>query len=106
MTDEETNYLANLSNVTYTEEILDNILIPRVVGTTNHDLVVKYIVGELKRFQWHVEIDEFRDKTPNFGELTFQNIVGSLNPNAERFLVLACHYDSKYFANEEFVGKK
>lgn len=75
------------------------------MGTPNHDKVVKYIVGELKRFDWHVEIDEFQDKTPNFGVLTFENIVGSLNPNAERYLVLACHYDSKYFASEEFVGK-
>lgn len=105
LTDEETNYLAKLSNVKYTEEILDNILIPRVVGTPNHEKVVRYIVGELQKFNWHVEIDEFKDKTPNFGELTFKNIVASLNPNAERYLVLACHYDSKYFANEEFVGK-
>lgn len=105
LTDEETIYLANLANATYTEEILDNILIPRVVGTPNHAKVVRYIVGELEKLNWHVDIDEFQAKTPNFGVLTFQNIVGSLNPNAERFLVLACHYDSKYFSNEEFVGE-
>lgn len=105
MTDEETNYLANLSNLTYTEEILDNILIPRVVGSPGHQQVFRYIVEELRKQDWYVEIDEFKDKTPNFGELTFQNIVASLNPNAERYLVLACHYDSKYFATEEFVGK-
>lgn len=105
MSDEEVEYLAKLSNVNYTEEILDNILIPRVVGTKNHERVFQYIVDELKKLNWHVEIDEFKDKTPNFGTLTFKNIVGSLNPNAERYLVLACHYDSKYYANEEFVGK-
>lgn len=105
MSEKEISYLARLSNVSYTEEILDNILIPRVVGTPNHERVLEYIVGELKKYQWHVEIDEFRDKTPNFGELAFKNIVGTLNPNAERYLVLACHYDSKYFAKEEFVGK-
>lgn len=54
---------------------------------------------------WSVEVDEFQANTPSFGRLTFKNIVGTLNPAADRFLVLACHYDSKYFANEVFVGK-
>lgn len=53
---------------------------------------------------WQVESDEFTDKTPIFGDLKFTNIIATLNPNAERFLILACHYDSKYFANQEFLG--
>lgn len=85
--------------------LLDNILVPRVVGTQNHENVFNYIVGELRKLAWNVEVDEFKEKTPNFGSLTFKNIVGTLNPNAERYLVLACHYDSKYFENENFLGK-
>lgn len=50
-----------------------------------------------------VELDEFRNSTP-YGELTFTNIVGRLNPDADKFLTLACHYDSKYFADFEFLA--
>lgn len=38
------------------------------------------------------------------GRLNFVNIIGKLNPNADRFLVLSAHYDSKYFPNEAFLG--
>jgi glutaminyl-peptide cyclotransferase len=85
--------------------ILDNILIPRVVGTDNHEKVKNFIADEMEKLQWTVEKDEFRDNTP-FGELIFTNVIAKLNPNAERYLVLACHYDSKYFEdkNKEFLG--
>lgn len=84
---------------------MDNILIPRVVGTPDHEKVFNYIKKEISKLDWNVEIDEFQDNTPNFGVLKFKNIIATLNPNADRFLVLACHYDSKYFENEVFVGK-
>lgn len=99
-------YLAGLSNTKYTDEILDSILIPRVVGTPNHDKVFNYIKTELQRLNWHVAVDEFDDVAPKqFGTLRFRNIIASLNPDAERYLVLACHYDSKYFKDTVFVGK-
>ncbi|XP_056629650.1 glutaminyl-peptide cyclotransferase-like [Diorhabda sublineata] len=96
-------YLAGLSNINYINEILDNILIQRVVGTPGHQKVFDYINKELKDLNWTVDIDEFTDATPK-GPLKFKNIIATLNPNAERYLVLACHYDSKYFENIVFVG--
>lgn len=84
--------------------VLDNILIPRVVETPTHTKVYKYIKKQLEDNDFTVEVDMFKDNVPIFGSLTFKNIIGVLNPNAERFLVLACHYDSKYFANFEFLG--
>lgn len=50
----------------------------------------------------NVELDEFAAVTPIFGNLTFTNVIGKLNPNADSYLTLACHYDSKYFPNEYF----
>lgn len=50
----------------------------------------------------NVELDEFSAVTPIFGNLTFTNIIGKLNANADSYLALACHYDSKYFPNEYF----
>lgn len=50
-------------------------------------------------------MDRFTAHTPIFGNLTFSNVIGTFNPNAESFLTLACHYDSKYFDdNPHFVG--
>lgn len=51
-----------------------------------------------------VELDSFQDTTPIFGNMNFVNIIGKVNPKADKFLTLACHYDSKYFKDQVFVG--
>ncbi|XP_049817127.1 glutaminyl-peptide cyclotransferase [Aethina tumida] len=104
LSNQDLQYVSSMSNTNHLDEVLDNILIPRVVGTKNHQKVHDYIKSDLRRLNWTVEVDEFQDATPNFGVLTFRNIIAKLNPNAERYLTLACHYDSKYFPNDEFVG--
>ena len=35
---------------------------------------------------------------------TFENIITTLDPKAQRRLVLACHYDSKYTRDGNFIG--
>lgn len=76
----------------------------RVVGTETHDDVAAYIIAKMRELQWDVELDEFEADTPIFKNLKFTNIIATLNPKAERFLVLSAHYDSKYFKDEEFLG--
>ncbi|XP_017136541.1 glutaminyl-peptide cyclotransferase isoform X1 [Drosophila miranda] len=95
---------SNLSNKLHLREAINHILIPRVVGTGNHSLVRQYIVQSLKDLDWHVELDSFHDTAPIMGQLHFHNIIATLNPDAERYLVLACHYDSKYMPKAEFLG--
>lgn len=102
--DHDLSLISQLSNLKHFETVLDEILIPRVVGTPGHAKVRDYIVRTLQGLNWKIELDSFVDTTPNFGQLTFHNIIATLNPQAERFIVLACHYDSKYFANIEFLG--
>ncbi|KAF5287507.1 hypothetical protein FQA39_LY04135 [Lamprigera yunnana] len=97
-------FVKGLKNANYTKTVLDNLLVPRVVGTPGHAGVVEYITKELQNLNYDIEIDQFQGDTPNFGTLTFKNIVATLNPTAEKFLVLSCHYDSKYFPNFEFIG--
>lgn len=48
---------------------------------------------------WTVTLDEFDDATP-YGMKRFTNIIATLNPNARRRLILAAHYDSKYFPDD------
>ncbi|XP_047517974.1 glutaminyl-peptide cyclotransferase-like isoform X1 [Pieris napi] len=104
LTDDDIKNIAKLSNKQDFREVLDKILIPRVVGTPNHKKVGDYIVDEMKNLGWDVTEDIFPDKTPVFGTLNFRNIIAKLNPNADRYLVLACHYDSKYTREHDFLG--
>ena len=45
---------------------------------------------------WDVSEDSFHEQTP-YGRMPFTNIIATLNPSAKRRLVLACHFDSKYY---------
>ncbi|XP_017071674.1 glutaminyl-peptide cyclotransferase [Drosophila eugracilis] len=84
---------------------LDSILVPRVVGSRGHQQVREYLVQALNGLGFQTEVDEFKQRVPVLGELTFANVVGTINPQAQNFLALACHYDSKYFPNDPgFVG--
>ncbi|KAG7278356.1 hypothetical protein CRUP_024601 [Coryphaenoides rupestris] len=43
---------------------------------------------------WTVDLDSFRAPTPR-GQVTFTNLVATLDPSTPRRLLLCCHYDSK-----------
>ena len=49
----------------------------------------------MQRLGWEVEVDSFTEPNTVVGQVDFHNIVATLDPNAPRRLVLACHYDSK-----------
>uniref|UniRef100_A0A182SYH8 glutaminyl-peptide cyclotransferase n=1 Tax=Anopheles maculatus TaxID=74869 RepID=A0A182SYH8_9DIPT len=85
-------------------QALENLLVERVVGTAGHENVKNYIVEQMSRLGYSVDLDEFEETVPILGKVRFANIIASLNPNAERNVVLACHYDSKYFPNQKFIG--
>lgn len=53
---------------------------------------------------WKIESDIFTTEVPIFKKLKFENVIAKLNPSAERYLVLACHYDSKYIEQFKFIG--
>lgn len=56
----------------------------------------------MKHNGWTVEQDEFVASTPK-GIYNMTNIVATLNPSASRYIVVACHYDSKLM-KFKFVG--
>ncbi|XP_062980365.1 glutaminyl-peptide cyclotransferase [Elgaria multicarinata webbii] len=84
---------------------LQPILIERYPGSPGSYAVRQHIKHRLQGLQagWVVEEDTFQSHTP-YGYRTFSNIISTLNPLAKRHLVLACHYDSKYFP-PRFDGK-
>jgi len=83
---------------------LSKILIPRVPDTENNTLVRNYIVEKLEDLKWHVEQDAFDDQTP-FGQKHFVNIIATKDPKAASRVIVAAHFDSKYFPEpNRFVG--
>ncbi|XP_061720598.1 glutaminyl-peptide cyclotransferase-like [Cydia pomonella] len=104
LTDQDIKNIAAMSDITHFRTVLDKIMIPRVVATPNHGKVNKFIKKEMSSLGWNVTEDAFDDHTPVFGTLRFKNIIATLNPNADRYLVLACHYDSKYTREHVFIG--
>ncbi|TFY60428.1 hypothetical protein EVJ58_g5157 [Rhodofomes roseus] len=85
---------------------LSRILIPRPPDTENNTLVKDYLVSTLKNLNWHVEEDTFTDTTP-YGEKRFTNVIATKDPSASRRVVVAAHFDSKFFPTypqSQFVG--
>ncbi|TPX55856.1 hypothetical protein PhCBS80983_g04981 [Powellomyces hirtus] len=98
--------LASLSakqNLTVTGSTLSPFMVPRVSGTANNTLVQQHIISTFTALDWHVDQDPFEDNTP-IGRIKFNNIIVTKNINAARKLVLAAHFDSKYFKDQEFIG--
>jgi len=94
-TTEDLTYFANnLQNEQNFVNNLDTILIPRVPGSEGIKKVRNHIVNEMRKSGWKVDLHNFRDNTP-LGEYPFTNIIATLNPDAPRRMVIACHYDSK-----------
>ncbi|KAG9287016.1 hypothetical protein G9A89_022980 [Geosiphon pyriformis] len=87
------------------EKFLDSFLVPRVPGTESHAKVQRFIITHFEKLGWHVEQDNFTDTTP-LGKKPFSNIIVTKDITASKRLVLAAHYDSKYFEppNHNFVG--
>ncbi|XP_052860135.1 glutaminyl-peptide cyclotransferase-like [Anopheles cruzii] len=104
LTLDQMRIVATRTNESHFDAVLKSILKPRIVGTATHVEVKRSIIGELKSLGFSVELDEFNQKTPHFGMLRFTNIIGKLNPDADKYLTLGCHYDSKYFREHAFVG--
>lgn len=88
------------------KQILQHILIARVPGSSGHDAVREYISKYMTSLRWDVDYDRFKTRIPlkinNSNMMNFTNIIAEYNPQAKRFLSLACHYDSKLMDN--FVG--
>lgn len=95
--------IVNVQDQSHFKEVLGHILKPRIVGTSGHTEVQDYIKSTLSSFGWTVQTDRFDEKTP-IGVKTFENIVAYSNLNADRYLLIAAHYDSKLFPGKEFLG--
>lgn len=101
---DELHSVCNQISMTRFRDVLDQILIPRVPGSTNITLVTANIVSHLQDLGWKLTHDSFVAKPPNpYPNTHFRSIVATHNPNLKRRLLLACHHDSKV-EPEGFLG--
>lgn len=93
--------------------VLSRLLIPRVPGTENSTIAREAIISTLSELRdaqgskkWHIETPSFEAQTPE-GVRKMTNVIATRDPSAPRRLVLAAHYDSKFFPPgpmEGFIG--
>nr|XP_019012132.1 glutaminyl cyclase [Kwoniella pini CBS 10737]OCF50913.1 glutaminyl cyclase [Kwoniella pini CBS 10737] len=89
-----------------TDGHLGKLLIPRASGSENNTLVQNYISSVFTNLGWHEEKTPFRGTTP-IGEIDFTNLIYTYDPDAPRKIILAAHFDSKWFPDfpaNQFIG--
>ena len=76
---------------------------PHPPGSEAQRKAGEYIAGQLEALGLQVDTHTFRPVTPR-GRLRMTNIRGILPGPDKRVLILASHYDSKFYDTFEFVG--
>ncbi|CAO3609001.1 unnamed protein product [Cunninghamella blakesleeana] len=76
-----------------TGRLLKPLLVERISGTELNVQVREFIIEHFKRLNWHIELDAFSAYTP-LGGKNFTNVIVTKDPEAQKRLVLAAHFDS------------
>jgi glutaminyl-peptide cyclotransferase len=75
---------------------------PRIPGSPGHEACRWWLVGELGRYCDQLALDAFDYVSPD-GSYAFRltNIIGVINPDAPRRVMLGAHWDTRMFADED-----
>jgi Peptidase family M28 len=76
---------------------------PRPPGSPELAKTREYIINELKSSGAAVKTDEFTSATPQ-SDKKMVNITGEIPGESKDVIIIASHYDSKYFKDMHFVG--
>lgn len=76
---------------------------PRPPGTSQLVKTRAYIADELKSYGLKVSFDEFVATTPQ-GEKKMANVVGEIAGESKTMILLASHYETKFYKDMHFVG--
>lgn len=76
---------------------------PRVPNTAAHQKAGDYMIAKLKQFGFEVTVQSFVATTWDGKKLNARNIIGSLNPQATKRILLASHWDSRPHADQDSV---
>jgi glutaminyl-peptide cyclotransferase len=76
---------------------------PRPAGSQELARAREYIMGELKSYGLSVTTDEWTATTP-IGPKQMVNVIAELKGETDDVIMLASHYDTKYYKQIRFVG--
>ena len=76
---------------------------PRPAGSAELEKTRNYLSDQLKSYGLKVTTDEFRAATP-IGERKMANVIAELPGESTDVIIIASHYDTKYFKDIKFVG--
>lgn len=74
---------------------------PRIPNTKTHLACADYLVTQLERYQWTVIEQKFEATAFNGHVLNGINIIASYQPKIKKRILLASHWDSRPFADQE-----
>lgn len=78
---------------------------PRVPNSAPHRACGDYLVATLKKYGWQVTEQPFTATTFDGKKLNARNIIGSFNPTAAKRILLASHWDSRPFSDQDSLVK-
>ena len=78
---------------------------PRVPNSKPHKSCGDYLVATLKKYGLQVTEQPFVATTFDGTKLNARNIIGSFNPSATKRILLASHWDSRPFADQDSLFK-
>jgi glutaminyl-peptide cyclotransferase len=76
---------------------------PHPAGSDAQKKVAQYLIEQLESYGLQVKTQTFHPVTP-LGRLEMNNIWGVIPGRRESVIILASHYDSKFFEDFDFVG--
>jgi glutaminyl-peptide cyclotransferase len=76
---------------------------PRPAGSQASDKTGAYIKRELESYGLKTTLDTFTPQTPR-GKVKMKNIIAELPGETPDIIIIASHYDTKYFKDITFVG--
>lgn len=79
---------------------------PRIPNTKAHKLAGNWLTDELGKYVDSVETQETTVTAWDGNQLEIKNIIGYINPNAKRRMMLAAHWDTRPFADEDSLNTK
>jgi hypothetical protein len=78
---------------------------PRVPNTKAHKDCGNYLIAKLKQFGCEVISQDFVATKYDGTKMNARNIIGSINPKAEKRILLTAHWDSRSVADKDSVDK-
>jgi glutaminyl-peptide cyclotransferase len=74
---------------------------PRVPNTPAHDKCGEYLINSFRKSGAKVTAQSFDEKAYNGKKLMLKNIIASYNPDAQKRIILAAHWDTRPFADQD-----